>query len=81
MGNNSLTCKELVELVTEYFEGTLPEHDRERFEAHVAGCQGCTNYLQQMRQTIQLIGELTETTIAPDARDELLDVFRNWNAD
>lgn len=81
MGNISLTCKELVELVTEYFEGTLPEHDRERFEAHVADCQGCTNYLQQMRQTIRLVGELTETTIAPDARDELLDVFRNWNAD
>ncbi len=81
MENHKLTCKELVELVTEYFEGTLPEHDQARFEAHLATCQGCRNYLQQMRQTIHLLGELTETTIAPEARDELLALFRNWKRD
>ena len=73
-----MSCQELVELVTEYFEGTLPPAERERFEAHLATCSGCTNYLQQMRQTIQVLGKLTEETIAPQTRDELLQVFKNW---
>lgn len=73
-----MTCKELVELVTEYLEGTLPPDERERFEAHLATCQGCTNYLAQMRQTINLVGKLTEDSISPEASSELLRIFRNW---
>ena len=73
-----LTCRELVELVTAYIEGALPLHERARFEAHLAVCQGCTNYLEQMRQTIKLLGTLTETTISPQARDDLLGAFRRW---
>lgn len=78
LNNNELNCKELVELVTEYFEGTLPPAERERFEAHLGTCSACTNYLQQMRQTIHTLGKLTEETIAPQTRDELLQVFKNW---
>jgi len=78
LNNNEMSCKELVELVTDYFEGTLPPAERERFEAHLGTCSGCTNYLQQMRQTIQVLGKLTEETIAPQTRDELLQVFKNW---
>lgn len=73
-----LTCKELVELVTEYLEGTLPENVRARVEAHLAGCNGCTNYLEQMRQTIQLTGKLREENLTPGQRDELLHLFRDW---
>ena len=73
-----LTCQELVELVTDYLEGKLPPADRQRFEQHVAGCTGCTIYLEQMRQTIQILGRLTEETIAPPATDELLARFRAW---
>ena len=78
MSNNEINCKELVELVTEYLEGTLPPSERERFEAHLSKCSGCTNYLQQMRQTVHTLGCLTEETIAPQTRDELLQVFKNW---
>jgi anti-sigma factor RsiW len=73
-----MTCKELVELVTEYLEGALPPDERTRFETHLASCQGCTNYLAQMQQTIRLSGKLTEQTIPPDAGGELLRIFRNW---
>ena len=72
LNNNEMSCKELVELVTDYFEGTLPPAERERFEAHLGTCSGCTNYLQQMRQTIHTLGQLTEETIAPQTRAELL---------
>ena len=78
MLNNEMTCKELVELVTEYFEGTLPPSERERFEMHLGSCPGCTNYLNQMQQTIHTLGKLTEETIAPQTRDELLQIFKNW---
>jgi anti-sigma factor RsiW len=80
MSERALTCQELVELVTDYLENALQAEERRRFEAHIAGCQGCTNYLEQMRQTIALTGHLTEESIAPPARDELLALFRKWKA-
>ena len=78
MTSNELTCKELVELVTEYFEETLPAAQRARFEQHLTRCDGCTTYLQQMRQTIRMLGRLTEESIASQARQELLQIFRDW---
>ncbi len=76
--NHEINCKELVELVTEYFEGTLPNVDRLRFEAHLNTCEGCQNYLDQMRQTIYTPGKLTEESIEPEAKEKLLQLFRNW---
>ena len=76
--NTDLICRELVELVTDYLEGSLSAAQRARFEEHLAKCAGCQNYLAQMRQTIKLVGELTEDSITPQARDDLLGVFRNW---
>ena len=81
MEREYLTCREMVELVTEYIEGTMPQRLRAIFEAHLSVCPGCTAYLDQMRQTIHALGKLTEETIAPQARDELLQVFRNWKQD
>jgi len=78
MMEDDLTCQELVELVTAYIEGALTLHERARFEAHLAVCRGCTTYLEQMRQTISLLGTLTETTMSPHARDDLLGAFRRW---
>ena len=39
-----MTCREFVELVTDYLEGTLPDSERVRMEAHLAECDGCTGY-------------------------------------
>jgi anti-sigma factor RsiW len=75
-----LTCKELVELVTLYLEGSLPPHEAARFEAHMGACSGCTAYIEQMRQTIRLTGSLSEDSVSPKAEEELLDVFRDWKA-
>lgn len=73
-----LSCKELVELVTEYLENTLPEPDRIRFETHLSGCTGCTHYLEQIRHTVALTGKLTTETIDPAVESELLKIFRDW---
>jgi len=73
-----MTCKELVELVTEYLEGTLPEDLRLDMEQHLSGCSGCTNYLEQMRQTIRLTGQLKEENLSEQQKDDLLSLFRDW---
>ena len=73
-----LTCAELVELVTEYLEGGLSERDRERFEEHVVFCGGCSNYLDQMRRTVELTGRLTEDDLSHGAETGLLAAFRGW---
>lgn len=76
--NNELSCKELVEIITEYLEGTLPPPERIRFEAHLKDCEGCRNYLGQMRQTIHAVGTLSGESLAPTAQQELLQLFRGW---
>ncbi|HZY02729.1 MAG TPA: zf-HC2 domain-containing protein [Anaeromyxobacteraceae bacterium] len=73
-----LTCRELVELVTDYLEVRLPADDRLRFELHLTYCVPCRTYLKQMRQVLASAGQLTEDSIAPAARDELLRAFRDW---
>ncbi len=75
-----MNCIQLVDLVTDYLEGSMPPEQRTRFDEHVAGCDGCTTYLEQFRITIRLTGMLSEEQIAPEARDTLLGVFRDWRA-
>jgi anti-sigma factor RsiW len=58
MRTTPLKCQELVELVTDYFEGALSRRDRKRFDTHIAACEHCTLYIEQLRQTIALIGTL-----------------------
>ena len=74
----ALACRELVELVTEYLDGSLSRRDRARFDAHIAGCPNCTAYLEQFRETIRLTGTLRAEDVEPAAREELLDAFRGW---
>jgi predicted anti-sigma-YlaC factor YlaD len=78
MSEPGITCREVVEIVNDYLEDALSPADRTRFEEHVAGCEGCTNYLAQMRETVRLTGSLTEERVPEDQRRELLDAFRDW---
>jgi anti-sigma factor RsiW len=74
-----MPCRELVQLVTDYLEDRLPPEDRDRFEAHIAECEYCDAYLEQMRQTIRALGRLPEDSLSPEARDVLLAAFRDWS--
>ena len=73
-----MSCKELVELVTDYLEDALPPEERRRFEDHLTLCDGCVSYVSQMRKTVATVGSLHEEAISPEARDALLIVFRDW---
>jgi anti-sigma factor RsiW len=73
-----LSCKELVELVTDYLEGALPDEERRRFEEHLASCPGCVVHVEQMQATVRTLGTLREDAVSPAARDALLEAFRDW---
>ena len=72
-------CNELVELVTDYLEGALSFDERTRFEAHLAICEGCSNYLAQMWSTIRIAGRLTEESIPPETLGALAEAFRDFS--
>jgi anti-sigma factor RsiW len=73
-----MSCRELVELVTDYLEDTLDPVTRQRFEEHMQECDGCTAYVEQMRMTVRLLGEVPEESLSPEVRDRLLAAFRGW---
>ena len=78
MTSTYLTCQELVELVTEYVEGTLSDVDRGRFEEHIMTCPPCRAHLDQMRKTIDVLGHLPAESLTPAAERNLLHAFREW---
>jgi anti-sigma factor RsiW len=78
MAGSEMTCKELVELVTDYLEGALPRGERRRFDRHIRGCPHCTEYLHQFRQVIRTLGRLTEDSLSPEAKEAFTSAFRDW---
>jgi anti-sigma factor RsiW len=74
----TMTCREFVELVTDYLEGRMADAERDRFEAHVAICPGCQAYIAQMEATLRALGRIPKDSLSAPARDELLHVFRDW---
>ena len=76
-----LVCRQAVELVTDYLEGALSRRARRRFEAHLAGCPHCTEYLAQMRETIRLAGRLEPEDLTPEQRDEFVELYRRWRSE
>jgi anti-sigma factor RsiW len=77
-GRRDIVCQQAVELVTDYLEGALSRADRRRFEAHLAACPHCTEYLAQMRATIALTGGLTADDLTPQMQDEFVTLYRQW---
>ena len=75
---DELTCKEIVELVTDYLEQTLVSEMRARFEQHVTECPGCQTYIEQVQQTISMLHRLAEEPTLPESKKELLELFRDW---
>jgi anti-sigma factor RsiW len=77
----AIPCQEVVELVTDYLEGALPASGRRRFEAHLADCPHCTEYLAQIRETVRLTGRVTPEDLSPAMRTDLTELYRRWRAE
>ena len=73
-----LTCQDLVELVTDYFEEALSPAKCQHFEFHLGDCTACQRYLAQMQQTIRLAGKLRKAHLPEASKAQLLAAFRHW---
>jgi anti-sigma factor RsiW len=75
-----MNCRQVVELMTDYLEGALSAIDRARFEEHIAGCDGCTAYLSQLRIARRIMGKLADEPVPTAVERELLEAFRSWRS-
>jgi anti-sigma factor RsiW len=76
-----LDCIDLVELTTEYFEGTLSADETARLEAHLTECDGCTEFVRQMRITQDVLGHISTMVVPAAGRERLLSTFRAWKSE
>ena len=76
---NELNCQEVVELVTDYLEQALLPEKQAQFEEHIEECPGCDTYLEQVQQTIMMLRKLSDLQTFPETKQDLLEIFRNWN--
>jgi anti-sigma factor RsiW len=73
-----LVCRDAVELASDYLDGTLPRRQRRRLEKHLAGCDACSAYLEQMRATIAASGKVGPDDLPSDVVDGLVNLFRQY---
>jgi len=81
MTPSRLVCQQVVELVSDYLDGSLSRRDRRRLEKHLAVCDACTAYLEQLRVTIAASGSVAPDDLAPEVLDTLTDLFRRFHED
>jgi anti-sigma factor RsiW len=79
--HRGLVCRQAVALVTDYLDGTLSDADRDRFEVHIADCPHCRTYLEQIRTTIALTGQVAPEELDDAVQAELISLYRRWRAD
>jgi anti-sigma factor RsiW len=72
-----ISCQEVVEVITEYLEGKLSPEAVAIFEAHMAICDGCQWYLDQMRTTIATVGHIEDEAVPDELRETVMAAFRN----
>ena len=79
--SRDLVCQQAVELVTDYLEGRLSPRKRRRLERHLADCPNCSAYLEQIRESIRLAGQVSPESLDPATREGLMDLLRNYRDD
>jgi anti-sigma factor RsiW len=73
-----LVCQQAVELMSDYLDGSLSRRDRRRLTAHLALCDACTAYLEQLRVTIAASGQISADDLAPEALETLTELFERF---
>jgi anti-sigma factor RsiW len=76
--HDHLSCQEVVELVTGYLDDALPAEEAALFEQHLNFCEGCVWYVEQIKTTVETLGEAREEDISSEAKDRLMSAFRDW---
>ena len=73
---NHITCRQLVELASDYLEQALESGDAELFEQHLVYCEGCEHYVEEVRRTISLSSRLRDDEVPAETVERLLTEFR-----
>jgi anti-sigma factor RsiW len=76
----ALVCRQAVKLMADYLDGRLPANDVRRLEGHLAGCPHCSEYLAQLRVTIDALGHAEPDELSDEALDDLVQLYRRWRA-
>ena len=76
----ALVCRDAVALMTSYLDGELDSRDRTRLEAHLAECPHCSEYLAQLRVTVDALGHVGPDDLPEETVDELVELYRRWQA-
>jgi hypothetical protein len=71
-----IACRDVVEHVSDYLEDALDPGLREALELHLAFCDPCDRYVEQVRAGIRLTGRLGETPLPAGLEARLLDALR-----
>ncbi len=75
-----LVCRDAVELVSDYLEGALSGRDRRRLEKHLARCDACDAYLDQVRSTIAMLGVVVPDDLPADVLEGLVNLYRDYRS-
>jgi anti-sigma factor RsiW len=75
-----VTCRELVERLTDYLDGVLAAEACAEIERHIVVCHGCSNYVEQFRTTIGLLGRIAADEPGDAQASAALAIFRHWQA-
>ena len=73
-----VTCQEVVEVVTDYLDGVLPDEELSVVEQHLNFCEGCVTYLEQMRATVAIVSRVRTDDLSGAMRERLITAFRDW---
>ena len=76
----ALVCRQAVELMSDYLDGSLSDRDRHRLEAHLADCPHCSEYLAQLQVTIEALGRAQPEDLPEEAVDEMVTLYLRWRA-
>jgi anti-sigma factor RsiW len=77
----ALVCREAVDLMAAYLDGALSARDRSRLEQHLAGCPHCSEYLAQIKATIDALGRVEPDDLSDEALDDLVALYRRWQSE
>jgi anti-sigma factor RsiW len=67
--------------MADYLDGRLAPRELERLEVHLAACRHCSEYLAQLRVTIDALGRAEPESLTDEALGELVGLYRRWRAD
>ncbi len=73
---DDLPCRDLVEMVSDYLEGTFDPETEARIRTHLTWCDACSDYVEQIRAITDLSSRLRDDDVPQRLRREILSAFR-----